>query len=226
MIFWLPVAVYHQYDAHLGNGQSALLQSVRNSVRKTYPATDVGADGQVVSVPFTDGIIFEVVPAFENTDNSFTYPDSNSGGGWKTANPRPEIAALNATDSQVNGNLKNLCRMARAWKSACNVTIGGLLIDTFAFYFIRDWAFKDKSYLYYDWLSRDFFDYLACQDAAATHWLSPGARQYVWRTGNFEYKATRCRNIALEAIEAERRGQIWTARTKWREIYGYGYPAP
>ena len=58
MIFQLPYSVYQRYDGHRGNGQSALLQVVRASVRKTYPATDIGADGQVIVVSFGKGIIY------------------------------------------------------------------------------------------------------------------------------------------------------------------------
>ena len=42
MIFQLPSSVYKQYDDYRGNGQSALLQAVRNSVKKTYSATNIG----------------------------------------------------------------------------------------------------------------------------------------------------------------------------------------
>ena len=35
--------------------------------------------------------------------------------------------------------------MARAWKDEWNVPIGGLLNDTFAYNFLRNWEHKDKS---------------------------------------------------------------------------------
>lgn len=157
MIFWLPVSYYNTYDAYSGNGQSALLQLVRNALRKTYPTTQAGADGQVVVVSFQDNITFEILPAFVNKDDSFTYPDSNNGGSWRTTNPRPEISEINRLDKECNGNLKNLCKMARAWKKKWDVPISGLLIDTLAYYFIRGYEYRDKSYLYYDFMSRDFF---------------------------------------------------------------------
>src|SRR5690606_6007564 len=56
MVFELPSTLYFQYDKYAGNGQSALLQAVRNSMRKTYSTSDIGGDGQVVVVKFTDGI--------------------------------------------------------------------------------------------------------------------------------------------------------------------------
>ena len=93
MIFALPWAKHRQYDGHTGNGQSALLQEVRNSVAKTYPNSKISADGQIVEVSFSDGITFEIVPSFLNSDDSYTYPDTNGGGSWRTTNPRPEIRA-------------------------------------------------------------------------------------------------------------------------------------
>ena len=49
MIFQLPSSVYKQYDDYNGNGQSALLQAVRTSVKKTYSVTNIGWSGYCVS---------------------------------------------------------------------------------------------------------------------------------------------------------------------------------
>ena len=127
MIFQLPYSMYEQYDAHEGNGQSALLQAVRASIRNTYSGTDVGADGQVILVPFTDGITFEVVPGFINTNSSYTFPDATNEGQWKTTNPRAEIEALRTRNNVCNCNLYPLCKMLRAWKNHWSVPIGGLI---------------------------------------------------------------------------------------------------
>ena len=226
MVFILPYSVYLQYNGYSGNGQSALLQAIRNSMRKTYATTDIGADGQIVQVHFTDGITFEVVPVFENTDGSFTFPDSNNGGSWRTTNPRPEIEAIRRRNNDCNRNLVRLCRMTRAWKSKWDVPIGGLLIDTLAYQFIDTWAHKDKSYLYYDYMCRDFFKFMADQDRNQAYWRSPGSNQYVYRKGPFEWKATRCYNLSLEAIAHETASpkHEWSAKQKWREIFGTSFP--
>ena len=105
MIFRLPYSVYEKYNGYSGNGQSALLQEVKHSIERTYSTTNISADGQVIEVPFTDGITFEVVPAFDNTDGSFTFPDANAGGRWRTTNPKPEIEAIRSRNNICNGNL-------------------------------------------------------------------------------------------------------------------------
>lgn len=227
MIFELPYSVYRQYNGYITNGQSALLQAVRSSLRTTYPATGIGADGQVLQVPFNDGITFELVPAFANTNSSYTYPDSNGGGSWKVTNPRPEIAAIRTRNSACNGNLIRLCRMMRSWKDQWGVPISGLLIDTLAYQFIGGWANRDKSYFYYDYMCHDFFDYMAGQDLEQGYWKAPGSGQWVYGPkGQFQYKARRCQNAAHEAINHELANpkREWSAKQKWRSIFGTAFP--
>lgn len=224
MIFVLPGHLKTTYDNYTYNGQSSLLQVVKDSIRKTYSSSSIGADGQVVSITFSDGVNFEVVPAFENSDKSYTFPDSNNGGTWRKTNPHPEINKINDEDPKLNFNLKRLCKMARAWKATCSVPIGGLLIDTLAFNFLNNWANKGQSYLYYDLMSRDFFSYLKNQTVTQTYWLALGSNQYINRNGNFEYKAKLAYNLAVEAIQLQRDKKEWSAKQKWREIYGNEFP--
>ena len=225
MAVWLPWSLYTQYSRHQGNGQSAFLQAVRDSIKKTYTYTDVGADGQVLVLSFDDGMTFEVLPCFENDDGSFTHADSNGGGSWKTTSPRAEIDAINTRNTYTaNGNLRRLCRMMRAWKRYCDVPIPGILIDTLAYQFIATYEYREKSYLYYDYMSRDFFDYMAEQDRTQDFWRAPGSGRYVYRDGRFEAKARRACNIAKDAIAYERNQQHYSAKSKWREIYGSSFP--
>lgn len=226
MVFELPATIYHQYNDYLGNGQSALLQAVRASMERTYSTSHIGGDGQVVAVKFRDGITFEVVPVFENTSGSYIHPDSNQGGSWKTTNPRPEIQAIRERNRACNDNLVNLCRMMRAWRRKWNVPIGGLLIDTLAYQFIDDWDNRDKSYFYYDWMCRDFLSYVARQDKDQVYWRAPGSGQYVRRRGAFEAKARKCYHLALQAIahESQTPKQEWSAKQRWREIFGSSFP--
>ena len=222
MIFQLPPSLYRQYNEYKGNGQSALLQSVKKSIEKTYSTTSIRADGQVILVPFSDGITFEVVPAFINDDDSYTFPDANNGGRWRKTDPKPEIEAIRNRNNDCNENLVPLCKMMRAWKSEQNVSMGGLLVDTLAYQFIDDWEYKDKSYYYYDYMCRDFFLFMADQDKDQTYWLAPGSRQRVDKKGNFQWQARRCYNISLEAIKHEQADpkREWSAKQKWREIFG------
>jgi hypothetical protein len=223
MLFDLPWSYYSTYDNYITNGQSAFLQAVKKALDGLGYYPQLGADGQVVVIEsWYDNIRFELLPCFENLDNSYTYADTNGGGSWKKTNPRPEIAELTSTNHSCNRNLKRLCRMTRAWKDKWSVPMSGILIDTLAYNFIRTYEYREKSHYYYDWLCRDFFKFLSEQDASKSYWLSPGAKQYVYRTGNFEYKAKQCYNIAVEAIAQE--SNSFNATYEWRKIYGDKFP--
>lgn len=223
LVMVLPYATYKRYQDYNGNGQSALLQAVRASIKKTYSSTDVGGDGQVVVVDFSDGMKFEVVPAFKCTDGTYLYPDSNDGGSWKSMNPKAEIEAFNEMNDQCNKNLKRLCRMAREWNRKNAVCMKGIVIDVAAYRFISKYAYKDKSYLYYDLISRDFMKYLY-ENAEQDYWVVPGSGWHAKTPYSFKREANAGYKLCIEAIEAEDHGKSFTSHLKWREHYGSNFP--
>lgn len=227
LLFKLPAKYYTPYNKHVGNGQSALLQSVRNALLTTYPATSIRADGQVVALSFTDDMTFEIVPVFEQDDKSFVYPDANNGGSWKISRPRLEIDAINQLDKQCNGNLKNLCKMLRAWKEQHNVPIKGLLIDTLAYNFMEEYEHRNKSFDHYGLISLAFFHFLSTQHPDQKSWLSPGANQVVSRidAGLFENKGRKAKDLVLMAWKLQQKGSEISANKIWRALYGPEFPS-
>jgi predicted nucleotidyltransferase len=224
LLVCLPQKTFEKYNNYIGNGQSALLQEVRNSIRKTYPNSNIGGDGQVVVVEFSDGIIFEVLPAFLSDDLiSYTYADSNNGGKWKKCKPLQEISAINEQNQLYNKKIKHLVRMMKAWKKKNNVTISGMLLETLVMDFMEKWIYNDKSYFYYDYMTRDFLLFLSEQNPQQSYWLAWGSNQYVWRTGSFEKKASFSHQTSLEAISADDKEYVYTAKDKWRGIFGSHY---
>lgn len=224
LLYALPSSLYAQYNSHIGNGQSALLSAVRTSLQRTYPSSTISGSGQVAVISFNDGITFEILPAFLNTEGGYTFPDANQGGTWRACKPKQEMDAFAKRNSNCNGNLVELCRMVRAWRDTNGVPMSGMLIDTLSFQFIDTWSYRDKGYLYYDWLTRDFFEYLAQQSNAKTYWQAPGSGSYVHRDGLFEYKARQAELRAREAIDYERNGNEWSSKSHFRMIYGSAFP--
>ena len=223
MLVQLPYETYKRFNGYASNGQSALLQEVKKVIEKTYSVTKLKADGQIISVPFTDGINFEVLPAFINQDDSYTFANSNNGGSWKVTDPKSEIKAIQDRDTAYNKNLKRLCKMARAWKEKNSVDISGILIDIFAYRFIGSWEYRDKSYLYYDWMMRDFFKYVSEQSTGQTSWQVMGSNRYVYCFGSFQSKAKSAYNKAVSAINHEKDAPS-TANSEWRDIFGSKFP--
>ncbi len=42
--------------------------------------------------------------------------------------------------------------------------------------------------MYYDWMVRDFFEYLKEQNQEQTYWLAVGSNQYIWKKEKFRTK--------------------------------------
>lgn len=149
----LPQNEYNRFDFLRGNGQSRLLQSVRGAVLNAYPRSDVRADGQIVKVLFSDGVKFELLPAFKNFgflggwDGSYIYPDTNMGGNWRSTNPKAEQEAMQTKNQYSNGLLNDTCKHMRRIRDDyfSSYHLSGIVIDSFAYNGIRDWR----------WLSPD-----------------------------------------------------------------------
>lgn len=218
MIYMMPKS---EWDRFKNGRQSALLQEVKETIKKRYPRTDMRGDGQVVVVSFGNQEI-EVVPAFEQDDGSFKYPDTNDGGSWPITKPREEIKAISDMDKEKNYNLRPLCKMTRAWKNKHAVVMGGLLIDTLAYKFLKSTSEYDKkSYSYYDFMVRDFFKYLS-ELPDQDYYLAPGSNQRVNVKKKFQRKAKKAYNLSLKAIEAESQSGV---NEKWKKIFGRPFPS-
>lgn len=218
MIYMLPKEAWDRYK---DGRQSALLQDAKKAIKERYSRTEMRGDGQVVVVEF-DSQVFEVVPAFEQDDGSFKYPDTNDGGSWLTTKPRAEMKAIRDVDEIKNGNLRKLCQMARAWKNQHGIKMGGLLIDTLAHNFLQSTNYyDDKSFLYYDFMVRDFFLYLS-EEADRDYYLAPGSNQRVYVERKFQKKARKAYKLCLEAIDAETESG---ANKKWKRVFGRPFPA-
>lgn len=218
MLYIMPKS---KWDDYKNGRQSQLLTDTKDAIKARYPTTTVTVDRLVVRVLYTNFHV-EVQPVFEQDDGSFKYPDTYNGGSWKITKPREEIKAMSEFVAQKNKNLRRLCKMARAWKNKHGVGMGGLLIDTLAYNFLKSTDFYDnKSYLYYDLMSRDFFKYLADQPNQ-DYYAALGSGQRVKVKQKFQKKAQKAHDLCLKAIEAENTDSV---NDKWKKVYGRPFPA-
>jgi len=218
MLYVMPKGSWEDYS---DGGQARLLRHVREAISDRYPQTKVRVDRLVVTVVYQDFHI-EVQPVFEEDDGSYTYPDTKDEGSWKTTRPREEMTAIDDLDEAKNANLKRLCRMARAWKNKHGLELGGLLIDTLAFNFLSGTTEYDAtSYSHYDFMCRDFFEYLGKEEDKA-YYLAPGSNQQVKVRKKFQRRARKAYRLAVAAIEAE---DTVGVNEKWKKIFGRPFPA-
>lgn len=217
MLYIMPITKWDDYKS----SQYKLLKDTSDTISNRYPRTRIWVDRLVVCVEYTDFYI-EVQPVFELDDGSFKYPDTYDGGSWKITKPRKEINAMQEVNDRKNNNLRHLCKMARAWKNKHGVGIGGLLIDTLAHNFLESTSYYDgKSFLYFDHLSRDFFNFLATQPPQ-THYAALGSKQHVKVRKKFQSKSKKAYQLCLDAIENQDSEDFCDY---WKKIYGRPFPS-
>ena len=150
ILFELPTSEYDHFTSLSGNGQSRLLQAVKDAILNTYSNSSVKADGQVVVVSFSDGIVFEILPAFRNEtifgwDGTYKYPDTHMGGNWLSTNPKAEIEAMDKKDgyNETNGLLSAACQHIRYMRSQhfSSYHLSGIVIDSSVYLAIGGWHY-------------------------------------------------------------------------------------
>lgn len=184
VIFDLPTSTYIRFNAYESNGQSALLQEVKEVLKERYPKTDIKGDGQVVVIEFTTYTV-ELVPAFKQSDNRFKYPDTHEGGSWKTTNPLAEQKEVQNADIRSSWNYRNFCRILRKWKNENGIVIGGLLIDSLCYnHFKEENYYVNSSYEDYYQILTNAFYFLKSLDKNQSYWYAPGSNQKVYSNDN------------------------------------------
>ncbi|WP_033376058.1 nucleotide-binding domain-containing protein [Actinopolyspora halophila] len=219
MIFIVPPGLRASYKGE--RGPRRILERVRDVLKDRYPHTEVRVDQCVVRVQFTSNAFkFEIQPAFENDDGSFDYPDT-AAEGWKVTKPRDEIRATKECNDRTSTSMRHLARMARAWKNANGIAMGGLLIDTLVHHFFSTTANYDSAGTgSYASMACDFFEFL--KDVLdQDFYLALGSNQRVNVKAKFQPKARKAYDRCREAIADDGKAP---ANRKWREVFGTSVP--
>ena len=218
MIYILPPDIRASYSDE--NGPQRILERVRDVLQGRYPKTEVAVDQCVVRVQFVKNAFkFEVQPAFENKDKSFSYPDT-SAKRWKVTKPRDEIVATKECNDLTSSHMRHLARMVRAWKNTHGLNMGGLLIDTLVYRFFEgNRSYNRTGFDSFHLMVRDFFNFLKDEPEQA-YYHALGSDQHVKVRCKFQPKAKKAYLCCVAAIE----GDGVSAAEKWREVFGSAVP--
>lgn len=142
----LPKEDFDRFNNYQNNGQSSLLQKVKNAIQDNDSRlADVSGDGQVVVINFCDKITFEILPAFKTTEGKYIYPDSNNGGRWRSTDPIREQEAMFQRNVKSKNLLFDTCKSLRKIRNDLQVDLSGILIDSFTYNAIRGWSWGGNS---------------------------------------------------------------------------------
>ena len=159
VLFALPKEVYDRYQGRTGNRQSQIIQEVKGVLAAAYPNTTITGDGPVVVVPFSAYNV-ELIPAFKLTDGKYWICITTDGGSYKTADYDAEANQISTSNTNTNGNTRDLVKMMKCWQGYCSVPIKSFWLELLSVEFLNPWENRGKSKTYYDWMVRDFLKYL------------------------------------------------------------------
>ena len=224
MIFEMPSNLLSTYDACGGKCQVRFLEDVCRSIQTLYPKTSIDREKQIIKVRFSDGMYFNVLPAFIKDDGDYIFADLRGDGSWNIKKPIHLVEAVKELDKATSQALTKLCKMTKAWKRSCRVKIKDILIDTLAYEFLLSTKKKYELYSSFDIMCKDFFEFLKNQEPSKIIWKGVGGSQEIHNSENFRYKAILAHFKAENAIKLEEVGRKWKARQKWKEIFGSRFP--
>jgi Second Messenger Oligonucleotide or Dinucleotide Synthetase domain len=221
LFFVLPQSVYERYEAKSGNRQEQLLQEIREVLSGSYNVTAMRDDRQAALIPFTTQTV-EVVPAFLQEDGRYWICDTKSGGSYKTVDPVYERSALDESDMATGGNTRKLIRMLKKWQEHCSVELKSFWIELLAVEFLTTWEFRANSSGYYDWMVRDFFQFLIGR--ANGYLILRTTYECIVLGDAWKVKAETAFVRAVKACDYEAIDNNTDAWWEWRNIFGPDVP--
>lgn len=141
------------------------------------------------------------MPAFEQDNGDFKFPNTHDGGSWKTTKPTPEISECSRISADTDGHFINFCRLLRKWKNKNGFVFKGLLIDTMVADYLEDEGIGSINYSDYEELIPNLFKFLSEQDKERSYWLALGSNQQIENSdnGKFITKAKKTYNLLKDS---------------------------
>lgn len=224
LYFVLPPDVYHRFESYAYgvNKQSALLQEVKTKLLGKYGSSSIKGDGPVVLAGFTSYNV-ELVPAFALTeDRTYWVCNTKDGGSYMKTKPLHEVDAIEAADGRNANNVRRLIRMLKAWQAWCSVPIKSFYLELLAIEFLDQSAWRNNDYLYYDWICRDFFQWMIGRVGSFV--LAPGTYDVLWLGDAWKSRAESAYSRADKACYFERENKMIEAGDEWQKIFGTDIP--
>lgn len=223
LYFLLPLEVFQRFEQYKGNKQSALLREVKDKLLASNPLSNIRGDGPVVLAAFWSFNV-EIVPAFllDANDRSYYVCDTKSGGSYKTTKPLHEVDAIESADQRNNSNVRRLVRMLKCWQAYCSVPIKSFYLELLATGFLDQWKYRDKGIFFYDWMCRDFFEWMIPK--ANSYLFAPGTYEAMHVGDNWKSRAESAYSRAAKACDHEHHSKEGDAGDEWQKIFGNEIP--
>jgi len=105
-------------------GSNTVLENVRLDLIKRYQSTNLGRDGQAITIRFSDGTAVDVVPAlFEGINQTYKrpwYSIPDGQGGWIATSPDSHTAYIQNAHAASGNKFIFIVRLIKFWRECRN----------------------------------------------------------------------------------------------------------
>lgn len=203
VLFKIDEDIYEKYE----DNPSGLLQEVRKALKEKYTTTEeIHAWGKVVLVGFSDGHHnVEVLPAFENADDTFKIPNTEDGGSWEDFDPREQVESFQNSNGNTSNLTRELTKILKNWvRNTSTLTYKSYILVNDVMDFLSDSYPNGKGNSKYENIVQDFFIYKKNR-------LSSNDDRYC----HIDTALKR----ANKAIQYEKEGKHIEASEEWRKVF-------
>jgi hypothetical protein len=234
LVFVLPDR-YRTEPAELaGTGQnvwSAVLRDMTSLLAARFAAVEMSRDGWLsvtAHTPEHDPLGVRIIPGFLCGANGYLVPAnaaSTPGKPWRHMIPKAEKNRLDRVDDDTAQKARHLIRMLKVWRYAASIPVTSFALELLVCEFLSIWTYRQRSALFYDWMVRDFFFWMATQSGRSLG--IAGSGETLTLSDLWLDRVLAARDMAAEAANMERDNQSVAAIACWRRIFGcrFGEPA-
>jgi hypothetical protein len=234
LVFVLPDRYRSEPGEPAGTGQnvwSAVLRDMTSLVAARFSAVEMSRDGWLsvtARTPERDPLGVRIIPGFLCGANGYLVPAnaaSTPGKPWRHVIPKAEENRLDRVDDDTSQKARHLIRMLKVWRYAASIPVTSFALELLACEFLSIWTYRQRSALFYDWMVRDFFFWMATQSGRSLGIAGSGetlSLSDIWLD-----RVWAARDMAAEAANLERDNSSVAAIACWRRIFGcrFGEPA-
>lgn len=158
---------------------------------------------------FSEGVHnVEVLPGYEQTDGSFTIPNTANGGSWERFDLKQQLSRFQDSNNLSNCLTAELTRMLKKWiRNTSSLDYSSYKLQMDVLDFLGTEFSTGAQYDDYHKVIKNFFDYLKyrCPSSIKTH-------------------VDTAYNRAVKAIEFMDNEKLVEASEEWIKIFGSEFP--
>lgn len=207
------------FEQYRKNSQQFLYR-LRQRINANTTVRQVGARGQAVRLFYTDGLHVDIAPVFAWSGGGYALPSGT--GGWITTDPPKQAQWATDREAALGGQFRRRARLAKRWNRVHSARLQSWHVEVIVGTAFGTMSANNRIGLmkFFEWAP----NYLHVQDPDG-HGGDLGASLTLAQDLAIRDSLNSNHSRAVNAVNAENRGDHAEAIRLWRIILGDEFPA-